>query len=154
MKHDGPLTFRIPFLRPWLFAVALLSVPALAITILAALAGDLAALRSVLLGWVGVILLLAAPIGLAVSIGRWQVDEHGIQGPNNWFIPCSVAWDEMRSVSEWPIPGYRYLWINTTRIWVVWVPLFLTDMAGFRQAVKTFAAADNPLRRYFRQNRN
>jgi hypothetical protein len=56
-------------------------------------------------------------------------------------------------VSAWPIPGYRYVWLNTpSQRWVVWVPLFLNDMDEFRAAVRQFAAPDNPLQRYLKHH--
>jgi hypothetical protein len=153
MEDDTLLTFRIPFLRPWLLAMAILAVPVVAVAGFSALAGQPGALWAVLLGLAIVGVVLALPIGLAVRISRWQVDATGIRGPDSWMIHRLVAWDDIDSVSAWPIPGYRYVWLNTAnQRWVAWVPLFLNDMDEFRAAVSKFAAPDNPLRRYLKKH--
>jgi hypothetical protein len=153
VENETPLTFRIPFLRPWLLAVALLAVPILVVAGCSTLAGQPGAGAAALVGLACAGGVLALPIGLAVGIGRWQVDASGIRGPDSWMIRRHVRWEEIDSVSAWPIPGYRFVWLNTAqRRWLVWVPLFLKDMTAFRAAVRKFAALDNPLRRYLKHH--
>jgi hypothetical protein len=78
---------------------------------------------------------------------RWDVDAAGIGGRDNWHVYRRVGWGEIRSVSRVPLPGYPFVRVHAAnRRWFIWVPLFLTDMAGFRAAVARHASPDNPLR--------
>jgi hypothetical protein len=89
------------------------------------------------------------PILVATSVMRWHVNADGIGGRDKWYVYRWVEWSDVVSVSPRPIPGYRLVWINARgRRRAFWVPLFLTDMTGFRQAVTELAPPDNPLRRY------
>jgi hypothetical protein len=140
-------TFRITFWRPWLLAVAMLAVPALIAAGAFALSAQLATAARILGGLAVAAALLALPIGWAVATSRWDVDAAGIGGRDSWHVYRRVQWDEIRSVSRMPLPGYPSVWLNTTgRRWALWVPLFLTDMEGFRAAVVAHAGQSNPLR--------
>jgi hypothetical protein len=64
-----------------------------------------------------------------------------------------LDWSEIESVEAWLIPGYPYLQVNGGGSrWAFWLPLFLTDRAGFRSAVARYAPEDNPLRRYLEEH--
>jgi hypothetical protein len=148
MDSESPHTFRITFWRPWLLAVAILAVPALVAAGRFTMSGQLAAAVAVVGGLVVVAALVALPISWAVGSSRWDIDAAGIGGRDNWHVYRRVGWDEIHSVSRSSLPGYPYVWINTAdRRRIIWVPLFLSDMAGFRAAVARHATPDNPLRR-------
>jgi hypothetical protein len=77
----------------------------------------------------------------------------GFGGPDHWHVRRWVRWKEIKSVSRFPIPGYPFVWVNTRdRRRLFWVPLFLTDMAGFRTAVSSYAARENSLRRFLEKH--
>jgi hypothetical protein len=153
MGEKSQLTFRISLWRPWLLAVtplALLAALGLAITIAA---GQLAAASTLLLGLAGVAVALLVPVGLAVRANRWHVDSNGIGGRNNRLVYHRLDWSEIESVEPWLLPGYPYVQVNGGgKRWAFWLPLFLTDMPGFRSAVARYAPVDNPLRRYLEQH--
>jgi hypothetical protein len=147
MADGSQRTFRITFWRPWLLAVAMLALPALIAAGAFALSGQLATGAAILGGLAVGAALLALPIGWAVATSRWDVDAAGIGGRDNWHVYRRVRWDEIRSVSRLPLPGYSSVWLNTTgRRWALWVPLFLTDMDEFQAAVVAHASQSNPLR--------
>jgi hypothetical protein len=147
------LTFRITLWRPWLLVViplALLAALGAAITIAT---GQLAAAPVILLGFAGVAVALLVPISLAVWTSRWHVDPSGIGGRNNQLVYHHLDWSEIESVEPWLIPGYPYLQVNGGGMRrAFWLPLFLTDMPGFRSAVAWYAPPENPLRRYLEQH--
>ena len=153
MRQQSQLTFRITLWRPWLLAVTpLVLLAALGIASTVA-AGAFAAATSILLGLVGLAVVLLVPIGLAAWASRWHVDPNGIGGRNNWLVYHHLNWSEIESVEPSLIPWYRYVQVNGVgRRWAFWLPLFLTDMAGFRSAVAQYAPAENPLRRYLEQH--
>ena len=151
MKKSG-LTFRITLWRPWLLAVtplALLAALGVAITVAT---GELTAASGLLLGLAGLAVALLALIGLVVRASRWHVDQDGIGGRNNWLVYHRLDWSEIESVEPWLIPGYPYLQVNGGGKRVFWLPLFFTDMPGFRSAVARYAPPVNPLRRYLEQH--
>jgi hypothetical protein len=125
----------------------MLGVPVLAGGSIAAAGGQLVVLGNALVGLVFISLVLLIPIGWAVAGSRSEVDAEGIRGPDNWHIERKVRWSEIRSVSRFLLPGYSLVWINTDKKRkLFWVPLFLTDMSGFRATVSAYAKRDNPLR--------
>jgi hypothetical protein len=152
MMQESPLTFRITLWRPWLLVViplALLVALGVASTLAA---GEFAAASGVLLGLAGLAVAFLVPIGLVVRVSRWHVDPNGIGGRNNWLSYQHLEWSEITSVEPWLIPGYPYVQVNGGgKRWAFWLPLFLTDMPGFRAAVARYAPPKNPLRRYLEQ---
>ena len=153
MADTARRTFRITPWRPWLLALTLLAPLAAAGAIVAVVAGESAAGAGILLVFAGVAAALLVPIGLAARVSRWHVDPDGIGGRNNWLAYRRLAWSEIASVEPWPIPGYRYLQVNGVgKRWAFWLPLFLTDMPGFRAAVARYAPPANPLRRYLAEH--
>ena len=154
MTADPPLVFRISWVRPWLLAAVILAVPA-AVAALATVArgGRATALLGIVAGWAVASAVVLVPIALTARTSRWDLDGAGIGGRDNWHVYRRVAWPEIRSVSPLRIPGYRLVHVNTaTRRKAIWVPLFLDDMASFRAAVRRYAAADNPLRRFLEEH--
>jgi hypothetical protein len=149
MGTDRALTFRISWVRPWLLAVSGMATILLVAACLGAAAGQGGAWFACALGLAvsSVAALVAITIGVATL--RWHVDADGIGGRDNWHVYRRVGWPEIASVSPRPIPGYRFVWVNSrSRRRAFWLPLFLTDMEGFRNAVACHAPPDNPLRRY------
>ena len=153
MMNNSRLTFRITFWRPWLMAVAPLALLAAVGLGISAAAGELAAASAIQLSLAGVALALLLPIGLTVRASRWHVDPNGLGGRNNWLVYHRLDWSEIESVEPRLIPGYPHLQVNGGgQRWVFWLPLFLTDMPGFRAAVARYAPPENPLRRYLEKH--
>jgi hypothetical protein len=149
MTSEPRLTFRITPWRPWLLAVTILALPAAAVVALPVAAGELAVAFFSLLGFAAVALILLVPIGWAAGTSRWHVDPKGVGGRDNYHVYHHLDWSEIDSVSPWLIPGYPYLQVNGgSRRRVFWLPLFLTDMPGFRSAVARYAPPGSPLRCY------
>jgi hypothetical protein len=140
MRTELPLLFRISFVRPWLLALALMAVPLVVLAVSGAVVASALAL--------GVCSVAAlVPIALAVRSSTWDVDADGIGGRDNWHVYRRVCWADIASVSLRAIPGYRYAWVHSRdRRRAFWLPLFLTDMDGFCEAVARFAEPDNLLR--------
>jgi hypothetical protein len=139
MMKESRLIFRITLWRPWLLALTPLVLLAALGIVLTVAAGDLAAASGILLGLAGVAAALLVPIGLAVRASQWYVDPNGIGGRNNWLVYHRLDWSEIESVEPKLIPGYPYLQVNGGgQRWAFWLPLFLTDMPGFRSAVMRY----------------
>ena len=153
MREKSQLTFRITLWRPWLLALALLALPAALVVAIFVVGGKLAAATGILLVFAGVAVVLVLPIGLTIGTSRWHVDPDGIGGRNNYLVYHRLEWSEIESVEPWLIPGYRYLQVNGVgKPRAFWLPLFLTDMPGFRSAVARYAPPANPLRRYLEEH--
>ncbi len=146
---DTPRVFNIPLFRPLRLACLMLSplmlLPPLAMFFL----GEAVPVVGLFTGLLGTFLLVSALTASTVRLYRLEVDTAGIAGRDNWLIRRRVTWGEIASVTPMLVPGYPYLLLSTrTRKWLFWVPLFLTDMAGFRDAVRAYATPENPLRRF------
>jgi hypothetical protein len=153
MGTERELTFRISWVRPWLLAVALLAAVLLPLAGLGAAAGQGGAWVACGLALAGSSVVVLVPIMVSAASVRWHVDADGIGGRDNWHVYRHVSWPEVASVSPRPIPGYRFVWGNSrSRRRAFWLPLFLTDMEGFRDAVARYAPPDNPLRRYLEEH--
>jgi len=153
MEETSRLTFRISLWRPWLLAITPLALLAAVGMILSVVAGKLATATTILLGFAGVGVVLMLPIALAVWVSRWHVDTDGIGGRNNQLVYHRLEWAEIESVDPRLIPGYRYLQVNGIGMRrAFWLPLFFTDMPGFRAAIARYAPPENPLRRYLEQH--
>jgi hypothetical protein len=153
MGTDEALTFRISWVHPWLLAVAVLAAALLLLGGLGAAAGQGGAWVACALGLPVYSVAVLVPIMISAATLRWHVDADGIGGRDNWHVYREVGWGEIASVSPRPIPGYRFVWVNSrSRRRAFWLPLFLTDMAGFRDAVARYASPDNPLRRYLEEH--
>ena len=132
--------------RPWLLAVAMLAVPVLLGAVVAATSGQPDVAGMTLVGLVVAAGALLLPITWGVYTSRWDVDRTGIGGRDNWHVYRRVSWAEIRSISHLPLPRYRLIWVNTAnRRWALWLPLFFTDMPGFRAAISRYADPENPL---------
>jgi hypothetical protein len=82
------------------------------------------------------------------------VDAKGIGGRDNYHIYRRVKWGEIDSVTPMLLPGYPFVFVNAT--WkrkAFWLPLFLTDMDGFRHEVARHVDKDHPLRHYLHRMR-
>lgn len=153
MQENARLTFHITFWRPWLLAVVPLLLVSIVPLLFVASTGNIALIGGfliILAVTAGTLLLL---IGLVTRVSRWHIDPGGIGGRNNMLIYHRLSWSEIDSVQPWLLPGYRYLQVNGGRKQgVFWLPLFLTDMPGFRTAVTYYAPPGNPLRRWLEEN--
>jgi hypothetical protein len=153
MGTDQALTFRISWVRPWMLAITVMSTALLLIAGLGASAGQGGAwvACAMALAVCSVVSLVLIMIGVARL--RWHVDADGIGGPDNWHEYRQVGWPEIASVSPRPIPGYRFVWVNSrSKRRAFWLPLFLTDMEGFRNSIARYAPPDNPLRRHLEEH--
>lgn len=153
MVNESQVAFRIVLWRPWLLAVAGLALLGTLGGTVSLIAGQPLAALCILLVLAGAAVALLLPIGIAVRVGRWHVDPNGIGGRNHSLVYHRLDWSEIESVEPWLIPGYRYLQVNgVRRRWAFWLPLFFTDMPGFRSAVTQYAPPENPLRRYLEKH--
>jgi hypothetical protein len=153
MEEKSVLTFRMSLWRPWLLVLIPLALLAALGVVVSVVAGQRAAATGMLLTFAAVALALLLPIGLAVWASRWHVDPNGIGGRNNWLVYHRLDWSDIESVEPWLLPGYRYVQVNGVgKRWAFWLPLFLTDMPGFRSAVARYAPPGNPLRRYLEEH--
>src|SRR5437588_1535952 len=133
MGETSQLTFRITLWRPWLLVLTPLALLAALGVAISVVAGERAAAVGILLGFAGLAVALLVPIGLAVWASRWHVDPNGIGGRNNQLVYHRLDWFEIESVEPWLIPGYPYLQVHGGGMRrAFWLPLFLTDMPGFR----------------------
>jgi hypothetical protein len=110
MGSQSRSTFRITFWRSWLLAVAILAVPALVAAVGFTMSGQLAAATAVASG-------LVAPLSSrcqsvwrsAAAAGMWT-----LRGSAAATIgTCIAGWDQIRSVSRLPPPGYPFVWVKT-----------------------------------------
>ncbi len=103
----------------------------------------------VLLAVVVAVSLMGATINLFYTV---EVDQETLQGLNFWWTSKrKVRWNDMTRV--------RFFWfafpcavISTAkRSNFVWLPLFLSDSAGFARAVEELAPPGNPLRLWLKK---
>ena len=148
--------FKIPFYHPFLLACVLLVLMLFVLLMLLLLFPGInqrQAIAILLVSLLGVSV-VAIPIAITTSIYRLSVDAQGIKGRNNYFAPFRLSWADIVAVKPIRIPGYPYLLLSTPTYRAVWwearywIPLFLTDMVGFRSAITKYADPDHPLRRY------
>ena len=147
--EDSRLAFRISMWRPWLLAVIPLGVLAVVGIALSIARSSFAPALAIAIGFAILAAILLLVIGMSIRASQWHVDPNGIGGRNNALAYRRLNWSEIESIEPWLIPGYPYVQINGGgKRRVFWVPLFLTDMPGFRAAIARYAPPDNPLRRY------
>jgi len=75
------------------------------------------------------------------------VNEKELSSTNAWGKKARVKWSEISSVKRINFLTLHYLKISTfQKKNAFWLPLYLSDIEGFRVAVAEFAAPENPLR--------
>jgi hypothetical protein len=149
MRDDSAQTFTISSIHPGLLAVSMFAVFALIAVIIGATARRVGISAWADLDWFVVSGIALIPIVLITPMLKWHVGPSGVDGPDNHFIRRHIAWGGITSVYPMPIPGYRFVWVHaTSKRKALWLPLFFTDMVGFRAAVARHAEPGNPLRRY------
>jgi hypothetical protein len=78
-----------------------------------------------------------------------HVSPEGIRCYNFWSVYRSIPWSDMARARPINLLGVRYL-----RVWTasprspIWIPLFLADMEGFKNAVLRFAGPANVVARH------
>jgi hypothetical protein len=83
------------------------------------------------------------------TLMKVYVSPAGIRCYTIWCVYRLVPWPDMQRVRATNFLGLRYL-----RVWAaeqrrpVWVPLFLSDMLGFRKAVQACAGSENVVCQY------
>jgi hypothetical protein len=108
------------------------------------LAGALAVLLAVPAA-VLLVFLLAAPL---LWVFKVRVHELGIQAYDAYGRRAAVSWSQVLEVSEVPLLNLGYLRLRTTGAErTVWLPLFLSDRAGFDRLVVQLAGSWHPLSR-------
>lgn len=76
-----------------------------------------------------------------------------IRAHNCWCLATSFDWQEIENWRPLNICGLRYVRLYSSQEKrVMWLPLYLSDMKGFKNAVTQFAPPENPLRRYLEQH--
>ena len=75
------------------------------------------------------------------------VNANELRGTNTWGKTARVKWTQIIRVKRTHFFTLPYLKISTPQKKnAILLPLFLSDMNGFRAAVARFAAPENPLR--------
>jgi hypothetical protein len=70
----------------------------------------------------------------------------GLRAPTLWGNYRQVAWADVRRVRPFNFLGLRYLRVGTAGPGgTLWLPVFLSDLARFRAAVRRHAGPENPL---------
>jgi hypothetical protein len=112
--------------------------------------------------WAVVISILCANT-LGIGVASWvntrfngvEVNERGVRLTAIVDVGRYLNWDQITRIR--PI---RWLWLPYLRLdtprktYVLWLPLFLKDKAGFRRAVTELAPPNNELRRWVENNPN
>jgi hypothetical protein len=80
---------------------------------------------------------------VAVRFYPVYVGPSGVRSYTTWGLYRTVPWSEIESVRRFNLPGLRYLIVGKGG--GVYLPLFLTEMEGFREQVRLYAGASNPL---------
>jgi hypothetical protein len=89
---------------------------------------------------------------LAVYFFKARLYPEGFRGYNLWGAYRSTTWSDMVRVKKTNVGGLQYLRVYTKdSTYPLWLPLFLKGMPLFRDRVKEFAPADNPLAIYFEE---
>ena len=98
----------------------------------------LAALLAVLLFWYLVLRSLGTVVIASDGIVLYRVNRS--------------RWHDLEEARAKPFLGLPYVYVRRAngRSW--WIPLYLTDIQGFKSAVVTCAPAGNPLRSYVESN--
>ena len=98
-------------------------------------------------------LALSVPVALAFAdLSRVVISPQGLRAPDYAGRQYLVEWSHIINVRPTTVLGLKYL-----RIYlrdggpVLWLPLFLTDMPGFRAALIQHATAGTPLAEHFRR---
>lgn len=92
---------------------------------------------------------------LFISIYPVYLSEEGIRCYNSWGVYRTFDWSEISFVKSINILGFRYLRIGSVEGGSkLWVPMFLEDMAGFREAVRDFAGTEHVLTKALGGDRN
>lgn len=104
----------------------------------------------ILMAWAGGCVAAAIPLAFATWYYRTDVDTVGVGGYNLSNVYGRVAWKDIERVKFFfLLPGVTYLrLVPRTGNNVIWLPLFLKDMDGFRSLVMRFSPEKNPLRQY------
>jgi hypothetical protein len=74
------------------------------------------------------------------------VSPEGVRCYNYFGFYKTVPWDAMTGFRRENIFGLRYLAVDSSSGWfAIYIPLYLSDMAGFAQAVREFGGEGHPL---------
>ena len=85
-----------------------------------------------------VVLIIIAPV---------KVDADRLRGTGFWGKSAQVGWQDISSVKRINYFTLPYIKISTHRKKnIIWLPLFLADPQGLRDAVANFTSPDHPLR--------
>ncbi len=100
---------------------------------------------------IGAVAALVAVIGKEVH--KVAVSPSYVSGYGFWGSSINLRWQKIKTVRPINFAGLRYLRLYSSRSKrVLWLPLFLQDKKGFKNAVTQFAPPENPLRRYLEAN--
>ena len=143
----GVLTFRCKFLHYWIatsIAGLAWSVPILFVislgdpTLQQLVIGISIASGLTASGMITVVLIIIAPV---------KVDAIHLRSTNFWSKAAKVQWQEISSIKRINYITLPYIKISTPyKKNIIWLPLFLADPQGLRDAVANFTPPDHPLR--------
>lgn len=104
----------------------------------------------------GLAIIIAGSMVLAVVLAwiyKVTLTPSGIKGFNLWGKFEYVAWIDITEVKRTNLLGLRYLRVyRRDRNAPVWIPLFLNDADGFRQAIRSIPTIQNPLSDLFAES--
>lgn len=143
----GMLVFRCKFLHFWLvtsFVSLIISQPMIILTSF----GDPILLRAVIGSSVASCLIACGIISaLSIIMAPVKVDADRLRGTGFWGKSAQVAWQNISSVKRINHLTLPYIKISTPyKKNIIWLPLFLADPQGLRDAVANFTPPDHPLR--------
>lgn len=81
----------------------------------------------------------------AVALFPVYVGAAGLRSYTFWGNYRTVAWPDATSLGRFNLLGLRYLTVTPTTGGRVYVPLFLSDMPGFRERVCKYACETHPV---------
>ncbi len=81
----------------------------------------------------------------AVALFPVYVGPAGLRAYTFWGNYRTVPWADAATVGRFNLLGLRYLTVTPPAGGRLYVPLFLSDMAGFRAKVREFAGAAHPV---------
>jgi hypothetical protein len=99
-------------------------------------------------------LVLSLPVALALAeLSRIVISPQGLRAPDYAGRRYLVEWSKIMFVRPTKVLGLKYLRVFSRDGGpVLWLPLFLTDMPGFRAALIRHATAGTPLVEHFGRN--
>ncbi|RVU43812.1 hypothetical protein [Rubrivivax rivuli] len=141
-------SFRYAFMPIWRLQTTICTAAIMAVWVLLSVLLDRPLTRPGLLTSLSTSASCAVALGMVIALARFRVGPEGLRTFNSFGRWRCVPWAAIERVEP-----ARYYFLPHLRLTVDghrtkhWVPLFLHDMGGFRQAVAQAAGARHPLAR-------